>query len=122
MSEMNLNTWQQDLEQLLCLLQKEQQVLITHPLDGSTLLNLAESKREIYASLEQSKAFPDQQQQLHDLAQQVRHLNQVNGDLIQRQMIHNQKALNTLAELSGRNTYGADGLARNQGRGLTTSA
>lgn len=122
MSATDPHPWRQGLEQLRCLLEQEQQVLITHPLDGSALLALAGSKREIYASLDQMKALPNQQRQLHDLAQQVRHLNQVNGELIQRQMIHNQKAINTLAELSGRNTYGADGLARNQGRGLTTSA
>ncbi|WP_461481724.1 flagellar export chaperone FlgN [Porticoccus sp.] len=128
-----LHRQQQCLAHLLSLLQAEQLALLALPVDGALLAGLAGDKQAAFAELEtlhslpgtaaaQEPDLPEPRRALQQLAEQVRHLNQLNGSLICRQLIHNQKALNALAELSGRHTYGSDGRPRSAGRGIAASA
>lgn len=128
---------QSHLDQLEALLLTEQAELTAPSIDGNLLVELSSQKHSHINALDELEVLRLKTQQklgysedlkgtmkaaqdagcgetwtkLLDAAHHVTHLNNVNGSLIDHQLIHNQKALNTLAEISGRQGYDSDGRA-----------
>jgi flagellar biosynthesis protein FlgN len=123
------------LEQLEVLLESEQSELMSAGVNGDRLSQLAEEKSgkiQMLERLELQRRNTQKQlgytddlqgteqatkdagclsawQDILATAERVIHQNNVNGSLIERQLTHNQKALNTLTEVSGKPLYGSDG-------------
>ncbi len=113
------------LSSFLSLLQEEQQALLSAQTDS--LFDIADKKNRLVADLTKQAqqrhllgavpedAFPDKLHELQDtirrLAVQAVQTNQVNGELIQIRLQHNQKALQVLqnAAKNAAGTYGPDG-------------
>ncbi len=136
------------LQQLQQLLNHEKRALISMPVDGELLVTIAKDKREQFDELEKlEKLRREMQKKLRfgedlkstrkaviehgcskewedmlELASAVSNANRMNGTLIERQLIHNQKALNTIAELSGNQSYGPDGQAQRGSHKLNSTA
>lgn len=126
------------LQQFAHMLNQERQLLTEAEVKGQDLADLAAAKQTTLAQLErmeqqrsaaQSKlGYSDglsgaEQaamdagclpiwQHILDLAEQVKVLNQFNGDTIMRRMSHNQRLLNFLHEAAGHSLYGPDGQAK----------
>lgn len=136
------------LEQLEALLESEQAELLSSSFNGDTLSQLAEEKSGKIQMLERlelqrrsaqkklgyadningtEQATRDagclsQWQDILATAERVIHQNNVNGSLIDRQLTHNQKALNALTEASGEHLYGSNGRSPLNHRSMNTSA
>lgn len=142
------NTQKTYLEQLEALLESEQIELMSAGINGDLLSQLAEQKSGKIQMLERleiqrrstqkklgynddisgtEQATKDagclkQWQDIVATAERVIHQNNVNGSLIERQLAHNQKALNSLTDVSGRPLYGSDGLSPPNRRNVKSSA
>lgn len=141
-------SWQAPLlDELLGLLRREQTLLLQGEVDGPALETIAGDKRDCLQrlqSLEDQRlaalknmgldSSPGAQYQaatstdclrlwedVQAVTRQTKHLNQLNGILIQKRLQHNQNVLNTLRELASAPVYDADGQAR-RGSSLRTSA
>ncbi|MDX2349212.1 MAG: flagellar protein FlgN [Porticoccus sp.] len=142
------NTQKTYLEQLEALLESEQSELMSAGINGDLLSQLAEEKSgkiQMLERLELQRRNAQKQlgytddlqgteqatkdagclnewQDILATAERVIHQNNVNGSLIERQLTHNQKALNTLTEVSGKPLYGSDGRSPQNRSSVNSSA
>ncbi|MDT7526607.1 MULTISPECIES: flagellar protein FlgN [Idiomarinaceae] len=133
----HLTQQQQRLQDLLSLLEQEQRELSSGTINGEQLQVLAQQKQELQQQLEQAETqrrkaqqklgysndaagakaaaaaagCAEVWQQLLATTQRVAQLNQLNGELIQHRLHHNQHMLNILQDAAGTSgsLYGADG-------------
>lgn len=149
---MSLATHLQDqharLDQLLVLLADERALLGAGEIDGTALARLAEQKQQVLttlAELEQRRrsaleafgygnhtaadiqAARDQNclpqwQRLRARTGQAARQNRLNGELINLRMAGNQRLLNELHALAGKDLYGPDGQAKGKAARLSSSA
>lgn len=126
------------LQQFAHTLEAERQLLAEAEVDGQGLADLAATKQTALAQLErmeQQRSMAQKKlgysdglngaeqaatdadcllvwQQIIALAEQVKALNQFNGDTILMRLSHNQRLLNFLHEAAGHSLYGPDGQAK----------
>ncbi|GHC26020.1 flagella synthesis protein FlgN [Aidingimonas halophila] len=143
----HLKRQRQCLSGLLDLLEEERRNLAVGRVDGERLNDLSERKRQWFEQLEQLESqrrhalqrlgyadtrqgsdqaardagCQDEWQSFRDMAERVRRLNHLNGEIIQNRLSHNQRLLNFLHEAADNGLYGADGQARRQGLGRVAS-
>lgn len=144
----HLQDQQARLERLLALLADERVLLNAGEVDGQALAQLAEQKQQeltTLAELEQRRraaletlgygnhtaadiqAARDQNclpewQRLRARAGQAARQNRLNGELINLRMAGNQRLLNELHALAGKDLYGPDGQAQGKAARLSSSA
>lgn len=130
-----LETIQEHLNMLTVLLHKEQDLLMQSRPDGTRLTQLSGEKAQLFAALERMELLRRETQQglgfdntltaaehaaaqigclplwrnIQSTAQQAIHINGLNGILVRQSLEHNQRALNTLQEMSGSFVYDANG-------------
>lgn len=135
------------LQELDELLMAEQSTLLSFPVNGESLSQLADRKHKAFAKLGELDTLRREAQKTQgntigrissanvavdnhfdrlwhlfiSLAKQVNHKNNINGGLIDRQLIHNQKALNILGELAGKPAYGSDGRTQQRSTNVNLS-
>lgn len=136
------------LEQLQSALLQEQQLLGEARADGDALQHAATEKQALFQQLEQldqQRRAQQHQAQLPDTAEGARqlaeghelgvlwrqilqaghraaHLNQLNGELIQHRLEHNQNMLNIIRDTAGAALYGPDGQSSPIARRLNSRA
>ncbi|MFC3285163.1 flagella synthesis protein FlgN [Litchfieldella rifensis] len=129
------------LEALATLLTDERQALATGQVDGKRLNDIASHKQALLEELErletqrrsaqralgyadhhagaeqaaQDAGCLDAWHAMREQAEQVRHLNELNGTLLQIRLSHNQRTLNFLHEAAGQSLYGPDGQSHRRG-------
>lgn len=126
------------LEQLTVLLVRERELLGEGRIDGEALGTLASEKQQVLSTLAEfeerrraaqaslgygrsmdgdERAARDQGcleawERMRDRAREAAQINQSNGQLINLRLTCNQRLLNDLRALAGRDLYGPDGQAR----------
>ncbi len=135
--QQHLEQQSQQLQQLSSLLEQEQILLGDGVIDGEQLKTIAQAKQDLQTRIEHNEkirrsaqrklGFADNASgakqaateanclavwnQLLEQAQRVAQLNQLNGELIEHRLHHNQHMLNILKDAAGTSSslYGADG-------------
>ncbi|MCL4410809.1 flagella synthesis protein FlgN [Aliidiomarina haloalkalitolerans] len=136
------------LQQLTDLLNQEQELLGVGSIDGKALETIAKAKAEHFAALQENEqqrrtlqtgqglgesregaaklaqiaGCSDVWQQVLELAREVSRQNQLNGELIQHRLQHNQQMLNIIREAAGTPLYGADGKSTSGGSRINSKA
>lgn len=143
-----LSVQQTHLQQLTDLLAQEQELLGVGSIDGKALETIAKEKAQHFSALQENEqkrrtlqtnqglgerregadklaqiaGCTDTWQKILELAREVSRQNQLNGELIQHRLQHNQQMLNIIREAAGTPLYGADGKSTTGGSRISSKA
>ncbi len=136
------------LAELEELLHQEKDALLAREVDGELLARLASSKQSLLEAIETQEHWrlaaqtklgyaPGNREaeqaardngcgetwlEVQQLAQRTAYLNQLNGSLIRTRLVHNQRVLRELHQISGGTLYNADGQPNRSGARVHSSA